>query len=331
MEVAMKGVMIRTIWVIILLLWSYGFASAHEVRPGYLKMTQTAEQSFDAVWKQPITGDKRLKISPVFPQSCDVKTGERSFGAGTLSQAYQVSCDLMSGQITIEGLERTLTDVFVEINFLSGDIRRDVLKPAQTTLDLAGPATARTSQYLSIGVEHILFGWDHLLFVIGLVLLVSRRQILGVATAFTLAHSLTLALAAFGLLRLPTRPVEILIAMSIVLLAVEIVRKHRGEGGLSVKRPYLIGFLIGLIHGCGFASALANIGLPKGTELLALLLFNIGVEIGQFVVIGLFLIFLAILGKIAFNHKKRAELVMTYAIGAIAMFWVIDRAKDYII
>jgi len=119
--------------------------------------------------------------------------------------------------------------------------------------------------------------------------------------------------------------------MSIVLLAGEIIRKFRGHEGLATRRPYLIGFLIGLIHGCGFASALANIGLPKGTELFALLLFNIGVEIGQFLVIGVFLIVLAGLNKIAFNHKKHAEFVMTYLIGTIAMFWVIDRVKDYFI
>ena len=323
--------MIRLFWIVAAYFCIAFTAQAHEVRPGYLKVTQSAEQSFEALWKQPIIGDRRLKISPMFPETCEVSEGQRTLRAGTLTQGYKVACDLSSGTIGIEGLERTLTDVFVEIEFLSGEIRRDVLKPASPTLDLAGQSSARTSQYLTIGVEHIVFGWDHLLFVIGLVLLVSRRQIIGVATAFTVAHSLTLALAAFGLLQLPTRPVEILIALSIVMLAVEIIRKYRGHEGLAVKRLYLIGFLIGLIHGCGFASALANIGLPKGTELLALLLFNIGVEIGQFMVIGAFLIVLAALSKMAFNQKKQAELVMTYFIGTIAMFWVIDRVKDYFV
>lgn len=213
---------------------------------------------------------------------------------------------------------------------MNGDVRRELIKPEKPEFSLSDKSSAKTSRYLAIGVEHILLGWDHLLFVIGLVLLVNRRQIIGVATAFTLAHSITLALAAFGVLNVPTRPIEILIAMSIVLLGIEIIRKRRGNTGLSARRPYLIGFLIGLIHGCGFASALSDIGLPKGTELLALLMFNIGVELGQFLVIGLFAIFLAAIAKMEFNRTKITEAVMTYAIGGIAMFWVIDRLKDYI-
>ncbi len=305
-------------------------SAAHEVRPAFLKVTQTAEQSYDVVWKQPVLSGKRLKLKPVFPDACKSGTPQSTFGSGTISERYNLACDLISGQIIIEGLERTLTDVFVEINYSSGEIKRELLKPDRISFELSESSGAKTSQYLRIGVDHILFGWDHLLFVIGLVLLVSRRQIIGVATSFTLAHSLTLGLAAFGLLNIPTRPVEILIALSIVLLAVEIMRKRKGHKSLATERPYVIGFLIGLIHGCGFASALSDIGLPKGTELLALLLFNVGVELGQFLIIGLFVILLALLGKMSFNAGRKLEVVMTYAIGTVAMFWVIDRLKDYI-
>ena len=170
-----------------------------------------------------------------------------------------------------------------------------------------------------------------MLFVIGLTLLVARRQILGVATAFTLAHSLTLALAAFGVLTIPIRPVEILIAASIVLLGIEIMRKRQGHKSLATQRPYLISFVIGLIHGCGFASALSEIGLPKGTELLALLLFNIGVELGQFAIVGLTILVLLVVAKIGKSALKRTEVSLTYGLASIAMFWFIQRMSYYII
>lgn len=309
----------------------YTSANAHEVRPAFLKLTEIEAGQFEASWKQPILSGKRLKLDPTYPEGCEIEETGRNFGKGLLTIVSDVKCPLTEGEIGIAGLERTLTDVFVEIVYLDETIRRELLKPASPVLDIATAKGAKTSQYLWIGVEHILFGWDHLLFVLGLVLLVDRRQIIGVATAFTLAHSITLALAAFGLINIPTRPVEILIALSIVLLAIEIMRKYQGNPGLSARRPYLIGFLIGLIHGCGFASALADIGLPTGTELLALLLFNIGVELGQFFVIVLFVIALMLLGKTAINRNKFAEIAVTYMIGGIAMFWVIDRMKDYFV
>lgn len=157
----------------------------------------------------------------------------------------------------------------------------------------------------------------------------TRRQIIGVATAFTLAHSITLALAAFGWLTLPIRPVEILIAASIVLLGVEIIRKQRGHQSLATQRPYLIGFLIGLIHGCGFASALSEIGLPKGTEILALLLFNVGVELGQFAVILGGIITLALIASASKDLLKKSETLLAYSLSTIAMFWVIQRMSEY--
>jgi len=304
---------------------------AHEVRPASLKVTEVSSGVFEAVWRQPILSGRRLKLDPVFPEVCETLETSRAFGSGTLTVSYDVKCDLTTGLLKVEGLDRTLTDVFVEINYLEEDLRRELLKPSANEMDLSQDTGASITQYVGIGIEHILFGWDHLLFVLGLVLLVERRQIIGVATAFTVAHSITLALAALEFLNIPIRPVEILIAMSIVLLAVEIMRKFHGRSGLSAKRPYLIGFIIGLIHGCGFASALSEIGLPKGMELLALLLFNVGVELGQFLVIAIFVIALMTLSKTQLNKNKIAETAVTYALGGIAMFWVIDRLKDYVV
>ncbi len=306
-------------------------AQAHESRPAFLKLNEIEAGQFEARWKQPILSGRRLKLDAVYPDSCTVKETERTLGRGLLTIDSVVSCPLTDGQIRIAGLERTITTAFVEISYLNGETRQDLLQPASPFLDLSTASGVKTASYLWIGVEHIIFGWDHLLFVLGLVLLVERRQIIGVATSFTLAHSITLALAALGLITVPIRPVEILIALSIVLLAVEIMRKFNGELGLSARRPYLIGFVIGLIHGCGFASALSDIGLPVGTELWALLLFNVGVELGQFFVIALFVLVLFALGKILLERRRLAEIAVTYMIGGIAMYWFIDRMKDYLV
>jgi len=310
-------------WVSILFLWAFP-AQAHEVRPAFLSITETAPAEFTVLWKQPVLDGKRLKIKPTFSDECTIGHTTLSRQAGTVIDQREVFCALTDGDITLPGLERTLTDVFAQITSRSA-----LIKPNSPIFALGGKAESAAGQYLRIGIEHILLGWDHLLFVIGLTLLVSRRQILGVATAFTLAHSITLALAAFGLLSLPTRPVEILIAASIVLLGVEIMRKRQGQKTLAAKRPYLISFFIGLIHGCGFASALSEIGLPKGTELLALLLFNVGVELGQFAVIFIALVILALIAQTSRNMLKKTETFLTYGLASIAMFWVIQRVSEY--
>ena len=304
-------------------------AHAHEVRPAFLSLTETAPAEFTMLWKQPVLEGKRLKITPSFHKSCTVGHAALSQQNGTVIETRNVFCVLTTGEIALPGLERTLTDVFVQISYLSGENRSALIKPEAPRFDLGEKTGSAAKQYLWIGVEHIIFGWDHLLFVLGLILLVTRRQIIGVATAFTLAHSITLALAAFGWLTLPIRPVEILIAASIVLLGVEIIRKQRGHQSLATQRPYLIGFLIGLIHGCGFASALSEIGLPKGTEILALFLFNVGVELGQFAVILGGIIILALIANASKELLKKSEMLLAYSLSTIAMFWVIQRMSEY--
>ena len=248
---------------------------------------------------------------------------------GTVIETRNVFCALTEGTITLPGLERTLTDVFVQISYLSGENRSALIKPEAPRFELGEKTGSAAGQYLWIGVEHIIYGWDNLLFVLGLILLVTRRQIVGVATAFTLAHSITLGLAAFGWLTVSIRPVEILIAASIVLLGVEIMRKQRGRTSLATQRLYLISFIIGLIHGCGFASALSEIGLPKGTELLALFLFNVGVELGQFAVILIGIIILALIAKASKELHRKSETLLAYGLSTVAMFWVIQRMSEY--
>ena len=319
----------RFFLTLILMWFSCAAVQAHEVRPAFLSLTEIAPSEFTMLWKQPVLEGKRLKITPTFPEGCTLGHSALSQRGGTVIETRSVFCTLTEGTITLPGLERTLTDVFAQITYLSTETRSSLIKPDAPHFNLSGETESVTGQYLKIGIDHIIFGWDHLLFVLGLTLLVSRRQILGVATAFTVAHSITLGLAAFGLLTLPIRPVEILIAASIVLLGLEIMRKQKGHKSLATQRPYLIGFLIGLIHGCGFASALSEIGLPTGTELLALLLFNIGVELGQFAVILLAIIVLALIVKASQNLYKKTETFLAYGLASIAMFWFMQRISEY--
>jgi len=326
------------------LIMGLGFkANAHEVRPAFLKL-YAAENAqgvpiFSALWKQPVIEGKRLKITPKFPDDCILTEPQTEISNGTIRERFEVECSLKEGTLSFHGLERTLTDIFVEINYpsISGqtkdtpDTLSALIKPSSPHLDLSSPTPPRFGPYFLIGVDHILRGWDHLLFVICLTLMVNRRQIWGVATAFTLAHSLTLGLAAFGHISLPIRPIEILIAASIVLMCVEIMRKFNGQSSLALRRPYLLAFFIGLIHGCGFASALSELGLPQGTELIALLMFNIGVEAGQFAVIALIIALFWILAKHLTRHVRTLEYAITYFSATIAVFWVIVRTQEYFI
>lgn len=314
-----------------LLLWCIAAAAAaHEVRPAFLRATETAPGEFTIVWKQPVLSGQRLRIKPTFPPECTQTNPRLDRSGNTVAERFKVSCDLRRGELSLPGLENTLTDAFVEIAYLDGSARSALLKPADPALQLGGVKASPAKAYLGIGVEHIIFGWDHLLFVIGLTLLVGGRRVWGVATAFTLAHSITLATTAIGGVTLPSRPVEILIAGSIVLLGVEVLRKHAGKETLGARRPYLIAFVVGLIHGFGFAGALADIGLPQGTELLALLLFNVGVELGQFAVIGLALLALWSVTKLGQNYRKIFETMAVYSFSTIAMFWVLQRLAPYV-
>jgi hydrogenase/urease accessory protein HupE len=322
----------RIIYLIcaLLLCLSPTLAQAHEVRPAFLRITETAPAQFDVSWKQPVVSGKRLRIRPTFDEICAPTPPQLERTRETVVERFSLSCDLRGGTIALLGLERTLTDAFVEVRYLDGPPISALLKPADPTLSLDAPPASPARDYLRIGVDHIIYGWDHLLFVIGLTLLVGGRKVWGVATAFTLAHSLTLAATALGVVALPSRPVEILIAASIVLLGVEILQARRGNPGLGARAPYLIAFLIGLIHGFGFAGALAEIGLPTGTELLALFLFNLGVELGQFAVIGATLLVLTALSRFAQNWRRPVETLATYGLAAVAMFWVIDRVLPYL-
>lgn len=305
-----------------------GNAFAHEVRPALLQLQETDSDSYNVLWKQPVTDGKLLRLTPVLPQQCaQIVAPSELRNTTSISTRWRVACALNTGNIQVQGLERSLTDVFVRIENLDGTRRSHVLRPnaTQWILDATESQFASLSTYLWIGIEHLIFGYDHLLFVLGLTLLIARRQIIAVVTSFTIAHSLTLALTVFDVISIPIAPVELLIAASIVLLAAENALKWRGQTSLAQQRPWLIAFAVGLIHGLGFAGALSDIGLPAGEEAWALLLFNLGLEIGQIAFVGVIITILAVISRIYDSLIIPFEKLCVYLIGAMGSYWFLDR------
>ena len=231
-------------------------------------------------------------------------------------------------RIAFVGLEATITDVLVRVGDGEGGYV-DRTRPPVTAVDRARSRPSAHSPslttYLRQGIDHILFGIDHLLFVLALLLIVRDwRMLVKTVTAFTVAHSITLALSIFGLVRLPPGPVEVLIAASILLVAVEAVRREWGGTSIAIEWPWVVAFAFGLLHGFGFAGALQDLGLPQGDIPLALLMFNIGVEVGQLAFIAVVLAAIAAFTRI-YAVPRQAVLVSSYAIGILAAFWTIER------
>lgn len=307
-------------------------AYAHEIRPAFLELEEVQAERFQLSWKQPVTQGRRLVLDPVLPEACEVLTEPQSRIVDSAVVArWQVGCALREGLISIAGLDRTLTDVFIEVRYLDGEVKRLVVRPGEAGLELSQRSGTGAVAYLRLGVEHILSGPDHLLFVLGLILLARLRQLFFVITAFTIAHSLTLGLTSLGWIRLAAGPVELMIAFSILLLAVEAVRVMEGRPSYTAQRPWLVSFGFGLLHGFGFAGALGEIGLPHGAELLALFYFNIGVEIGQLLFIVVLFILAFILNRWAKAHMQTARKVTAYCVGIAGAFWVFERLSSFII
>jgi hypothetical protein len=318
----------------VVLFASVGYA--HEMRPAYLEVRETGESTYDVLWKVPGRGeDMRLGINAGLPAAC-VDTGEpRAFMSNnTYIERRSVTCSggLTGGTIRIEGLDATLTDVLVRVQRLDGSTQVTRLTPAAPSFTVAAAprATEVAGTYLRLGVEHILDGIDHLLFVLALLILVEGpRRLVATVTAFTLAHSLTLAGATLGFVHMPGPPVEAAIALSIMFVAAEIIHGRHGTVGLTRRFPWIVAFTFGLLHGFGFAGALSDVGLPQAAIPIALLCFNVGVELGQLLFIGSVLGAIAVAGWIA--HRVGIALpgwgwrVPPYAIGAVAAFWFVQR------
>ena len=312
----------------VLLLLSLGTmpVHGHEVRPAYLELLETAPQQFAITWKQPIAGDRRLPIDPVLPDACLIVEQALPENTGdALIQRWRVACDLRTGSIHISGLSRTLTDVLIRVSYLDGSSLSQLLRSDTPALNLDDDAPPVAS-YLFLGIDHLLFGIDHILFVIGLVLFIRDPwMLLKTITAFTIAHSMTLALSVLGLVRLPPQPVEAVIALSILFLARELMLPERQRSALTRIRPWIMAFGFGLLHGFGFAGALVDVGLPREQLALALLLFNVGIELGQLLIIAVIFTVLWLLRRLPVGRWPLWQQTFSIFMGTMAGYWTIDR------
>jgi hydrogenase/urease accessory protein HupE len=322
-------------------------AFSDELRPGYLEMHQISPDAYNLLFKIPALGeDLRLAIYVGLPQGTqDAAPPRASFRDGAYVERRTIRRDGgLTGQlVALEGLSATSTDVLVRIESLEGAIQTERLSPTKTSFVIqAVPGSGEVAAtYLRLGVEHILFGFDHLLFVLALVILVRDwRRVLVTVTAFTLAHSLTLAAATLGFVTVPGPPIEAAIALSIVLVAVEIINDRRGTPSFAARWPWLVAFCFGLLHGFGFAGALAEVGLPHHAIPIALLFFNLGVEVGQLAFVGAILTAgwtFHYAATVRFEPARVQRIVngldvfATYAIGSIAAYWLIERTSAFFV
>lgn len=313
-------------------------ARADDFRPAYLQIVQDDAATYDVLWKVPaLNEDMTLKVRPIFPPGTTNLTPPRgSYADGVMVQRWRIDVQggLEGKTIAFRGLSETRIDVLARLARADGSVQLERILPLDPRFVVeASPGPYEVVRtYTTLGVEHILMGFDHLCFVLALVLVVrGTRRLIWTVTAFTLAHSITLALATLGVVHVPRPPVEAVIALSIVFVAGEIVQQQRGREGLASRKPWLVAFAFGLLHGLGFAGALAEIGLPANAIPLALLFFNIGVEIGQLLFIAAVLAATALLSRLAADRvdRRRVAITSAYLIGGIASYWAIERVSNF--
>ena len=326
--------MIRKIIIGFVLLCLTNLSFADEIRPGYLEIKENSPNVFSVLWKVPAKGDKKLSLQAQLPANCINKTQPNTqlINAAYI-QRWIMVCDggLVEQSISIKGLGSTSTDVLLHLEFINGTSQSLQLTPANHSYRVPAEASSFqvASTYTWFGIEHILLGVDHLLFVFALLLIVnSTRRLITTITAFTLAHSITLGAATLGLVYVPQQPVEAVIALSILFLVVEIIHGQQGRPGYAARWPWLVAFIFGLLHGFGFAGALADIGLPQQAIPLALVFFNVGVELGQLLfVFGVVLLTWLLHYLNQQKILKRIETVVVYSIGGISSFWLFERVS----
>jgi len=311
-----------------------GVGYCHELRPAYLELREEKSGEFSVLWKTPMLGEARLSLEPEFSGDAKAATPVTTrTPPGAALQTWTLRAPALRGQtLRIRGLESTMTDTLVRMEFADGTSWTQRLTPRQPAATIPAKTSpfAVSGVYLKLGVEHILMGVDHLLFVLALIIITRGGWMLvKTVTAFTVSHSITLTAATLGFVHVPPPPVEAVIALSIVFVACEIVHCRQGRSGLTERWPWIVALTFGLLHGLGFAGALSEVGLPQAHIPLALLFFSIGVEVGQFLFIAAVLSLLVAGRRIRMPIPRWAELVPPYAIGSVAMFWVIQRITAF--
>jgi hydrogenase/urease accessory protein HupE len=306
-------------------------ALAHRLSPGYFGMAEFADGRYEVQWKVSISGGLVDVLEPQVPLGCTVDGTVRSYVVDDARIQHAVfECDgsLRGREVGVKGLDVTATDVLVRVDYLDGTSFTHRLVPESPSVIVPEqPGQLEViGTYLVLGVEHILLGVDHLLFVLALLLIVrGLRRLVATITAFTVAHSITLAAATLGFVHVPSAPVEATIALSILFLATELARRRSGQAdegaSLTLRFPWVVAFTFGLLHGFGFAGALSEVGLPDRAIPLALLFFNVGVEIGQLAFVAAVLL----AGRAVRRTPAWAYQATAYVIGSVAAYWVFER------
>ncbi len=313
-------------------------AHAHDARPAYLEITEASAGRYEVLWRTPLLSGQRLPVGLGLPAETRniVEPVDRVLSDSVVEwRVVDFGPNGLAGKrLEFPGLQMTITDVLVRVTQRDGTQWTELVKPGQPWIEMRARqgVLAITGAYVSHGMRHILMGFDHLLFVFALMLIVRKGSLLiKTITSFTVAHSITLGLATLGVIHVPAPPVEATIALSIMLLATEIVRLSRGELSLTSRFPWIVAFCFGLLHGLGFAGALTEIGLPQGDVPLALLSFNVGVELGQlsFVAAVLAAYFLMMRVRLLTRVIQHARPAAYYAIGTVSAFWFFDRLSGF--
>jgi hydrogenase/urease accessory protein HupE len=305
---------------------------AHEARPAYLELKETSPNHFDALWRTPVLANMRLPIVLQLPSDMkNVREPNVQELADSFLERRWIDAGpngLAGRRIEFPGLQLTITDVLVRVELMDGRKLTMIVHPSQPWVEIPAAQTSWgvVGTYVLQGIRHILFGADHMLFVLGLLLIVRNRwMLLKTVTAFTVAHSITLAIATLGYASVPTIPLNAAIALSILFLGPEIVRTWRGETSFTIRHPWVVAFSFGLLHGFGFASALTSAGLPRTDLPLALVSFNVGVELGQLGFIALILALGSSFRVLEMRWPRWAAALPGYTVGSLGAFWTIQR------
>jgi len=307
-------------------------ASAHEARPAYLELKETSPGQFTVLWRTPVLAGMGLPVALALPD--DIKNitepkVEELADSVVERRAIDAGPNGLAGErIEFPGLQLTITDVLVRVEMLDGRKWTTIVHPSQPWVEIVASQSRLgvVETYIVQGVRHILFGADHMLFVLGLLLIVKDRwMLLKTVTAFTVAHSITLAIATLGYAEVPVVPLNAAIALSILFLGPEIVRSWRGETSFTIRHPWVVAFAFGLLHGFGFASALTSAGLPHHELPLALVSFNVGVELGQLGFIALVLALERSFRILEVRWPRWVEMLPGYTVGSLGAFWTIQR------
>lgn len=319
-------------WQLLCIAWlAAGTAGAHEVRPATLAITEAAD-AIHIVWRQPMTAGYTQPLTPRLSSGwLDTPPQTQATTSQSLTRSWRIDPGgtALAGQtLQMDGLDRVLTDVFVRVHWRNGDESVALLRPMHGTMVLqpSSGSGAAIGAYFRLGVAHIWSGYDHLLYLLGLMLLVGNlRALVGVITAFTAAHSLTLAASVLGIVKLQPAPVEAAIALSILFVAVELARGQLGKPGYAHAHPWVVAFAFGLLHGFGFAGALRSIGLPDGAIAAPLLLFNLGIEAGQLAFATAAAALFWLLVRRAPAARPALQRALPMVIGSLAAWWLIER------